>query len=191
MGHLALGHQLGQQAELLLGGHRGIDAVQLEQVDPLEAEPSEAELALLAQVLGPPDREPLPRALAGEAGLGGDDQVLGVGVERLEDQPLAHLGPVGVGGVDEVDPHVDGTPEHPNAFVVVGGLAPDSGPGDLHGPEAQAVDGSSSRGARAEGEGSARAGRLGRASGRGGGWSGGRVAHRPNVPACTSPPDIP
>ena len=56
--HLALVAQLGQHAELVLGGNLGVDAVQLEEVDLLQAEPAEAHLALLAQVLGPPYRVP-------------------------------------------------------------------------------------------------------------------------------------
>jgi hypothetical protein len=31
-------------------------------------------------------------------------------VERLRDQQLAQLGPVGVGGVDQVDAELDGSP---------------------------------------------------------------------------------
>ena len=54
---------------------------------------------------GRPTGSPHPGALAGEPGLGGDDQTIGVGVEGLEDEPLADLGTVGVGRVDEIDPH--------------------------------------------------------------------------------------
>ena len=84
--------------------------MELEQVDALEPEATETEFALLAKVLGPSDRKPLTGALAREPGLGGDDQVLGVGMERLADQAFADLGTVGVGRVDEVDPHLDGSP---------------------------------------------------------------------------------
>ena len=109
---LALVEQVGQQAELLLGRHLGVDAVELEEVDGLDPEASQAHLALLAQVLGPAHRQPLARPLPGEPGLGGDDQALGIGVEGLEDDVLADLGTVGVGGVDEVDAQLDGPAQH-------------------------------------------------------------------------------
>ena len=173
MGHLALGHQVGEEPELFVGRHLGVDPVQLEQVDALEAEPAEAELALLAQVLGPTDRRPHAGPLTGEPGLGGDHQVLGVGVERFEDEPLTDLGTVGVGGVDEVDTHVDGPPQDGDALAPVGRLAPDARTGDLHGAEAEPVDGGGAVPTGAEGEGTARSDGLGGAEGvgHGGSWS--------------------
>ena len=67
MADLALVLQLLEHAELLLARHLGVDAVQLEEVDALDAEPAQAHLALLAQVLGRPDRLPLAGAGAGQA----------------------------------------------------------------------------------------------------------------------------
>ena len=52
-------------AELVLERHLRVDAVQLEQVDPLEAEVAQAQLDLLAQVLRAADRTPVARAAAG------------------------------------------------------------------------------------------------------------------------------
>ena len=127
MGHLALGDQVMQQPELLLGGDEGVDPVQLEQVEPFEAQSTQAQFALLAEVLGPAHRQPLTGALTGEARLGGDDQAVGVGVECLEDEAFAHLGTVGVGGVDEVDTHVDRPAQDLDASVAVGRFAPDPG----------------------------------------------------------------
>ena len=158
--HLALGHEIGEEPELLVGRHLGVDAVQLEQVDALDAESPQAELALLAEVLRPTDGEPLPGSLTGESRLGGDDEVLGVGVERLEDQAFAHFGAIGVSRVDEVDAHVDGTAQHGEAGRPVGRLVPHARSADLHGAVAESVDGGGPVRSGAEGEGPARADRL-------------------------------
>jgi hypothetical protein len=44
-------------------------------------------------------------------------------VERFGDQALGDLGAVGVGGVDEVHPKLDGPPEHVAGFPRVLGFA--------------------------------------------------------------------
>ena len=139
MAHLALLLQLGEGAHLVLQRDLGVDPVQLDQVDPVDPEVAEAELDLLLEVRRAADRRPLAGAGAGEARLGGDHQVVGVGVQRLGDQLLADDRAVGVGGVDEVDAALDGGPEHGQGALVVLRRAPDAVAGDLHGAVAQAV----------------------------------------------------
>ena len=51
-----------------------------------------------------------------------------------------NLGAVGVGGIDEVDAQLDGPTHRADALGPIGRLAPDPGPGDLHGAEPQPVD---------------------------------------------------
>jgi hypothetical protein len=87
--------------------------------------------------LGPPVVGPGAK----EAALGGDDQAVRIGRQRAGDQLLADLGPVAVGRVDEIDAELHRPAEDLHRFVVVGGRAPDAGPGDAHGAEAQTVDG--------------------------------------------------
>ena len=57
-----------------------VDRVQLVEVDPIDPEPAEAPLARLPQVLRAAVRLPPPRPGADEAALGGDCQVIGIGV---------------------------------------------------------------------------------------------------------------
>ncbi len=102
---------------------------------------AQAHLAFLTQVWREAQHRPLIRPGAQQPGLGGDDQVVGVGVQRLADQLLGHVRPVRVGGVDEVDAHFDGAAQYADAFVVVGGRAPDALAGEAHCAESQAVDG--------------------------------------------------
>ena len=64
-GHLPLVAQLLQHTELVVGGNVGIDPMQLEEVDPLDAQPPETAFALLAEVLGAAARGPTPPGPAG------------------------------------------------------------------------------------------------------------------------------
>ena len=51
--HLALAHELGHRADDVLDRHRGIDAVLVEQVDVVGAQPAQRAFDRLADVLGP------------------------------------------------------------------------------------------------------------------------------------------
>ena len=66
---LALLLQRHQFADLVFGRELGVDAVQLEQVDGVDAEAAQAHLALLAQVAGKPSRRPLVGTGAQQTGL--------------------------------------------------------------------------------------------------------------------------
>ena len=126
------------RADRLLVGDVRVRRVQLVERDPLELQPPQAALAGRAQVLRPRVAAPLARAVAQETALGRDHEVVGVGVQRLRDQVLAHLGAVGVRGVDQVDVELDRSPEDAQRLVAVARLAPDALAGDPHGAEAEA-----------------------------------------------------
>ena len=98
------------------------------------------------EVLGAADGQPLVGALAGEAGLGGDDHAFGVGSEGFADEALGDFGAVGVGGVDEVDAEFDGASEDPCAVLRVFGLTPDALAGDAHGAKAERLTAGRRRG---------------------------------------------
>ncbi len=138
---LALLLQLDQRPEGVLQGHLGVDGVELVQRDLLDTQPSQASFAGLAQVLGTAVGPPLPGAVPAHPSLGGDDQVVGVGSERLGDELLAHVRSVGVGGVDAVDAELERPAQDGSRCRPVGWRAPDAVAGDAHGAEAEAVDG--------------------------------------------------
>ena len=69
-------------------------------------------------------------------------------MQRLADQLVGHVGAVELRGVDVVDAQLDCAPEYGERLVMVARRAEDTGPGKLHGAEADASDG-----VRAEGEG--------------------------------------
>src|SRR3989454_8782471 len=60
-------------------------------------------------------------------------------MERLGDKPLAHLGSVGVGGIDERDAELDGPTQYGDRLAVVARFAPDPPARDPHSAEAEAV----------------------------------------------------
>lgn len=78
--------------------------MQLKELDALQAEQAKALLGLGLEMLWLPVPFPTPGAGSREARLGRNDQVVGVGVERLVDEPFAHLGAVRIGRVDERHP---------------------------------------------------------------------------------------
>ena len=133
--------QLDQGADRLLERHLRVGPVELVQRDLLQAQPAQAALAGRAEVLGPAVGRPPPGPGAFEAALGGDDQVVGIRVQRLGDQRLADVGTVGVGGVDEVDAELDRPAQHRLGLVAVRRLTPDAVTGDPHRAEAETVHG--------------------------------------------------
>ena len=141
MRDLPLVAQLDQRAEGLLEGHVGVHRVQLVELDALQAQAPQASLARFAQVLGAPVARPPTRTAARHAALGGDHEIVRVGVQRFGDQALGDLGPVAGRRVDEVDPQFDGPPEHAATFLGIVGFAPDAVAGETHRAEAQAAHG--------------------------------------------------
>ncbi len=93
MADLALVLQLDEGADRLLQRHRRIGAVELVEGDLLQAQPPQAALARRAQVLGAAVGGPPSGPGRYEAALGGDDEIVRIGVQRLGDQLLADVGP--------------------------------------------------------------------------------------------------
>ena len=139
MADLAFLLQRDEFPDLILGGKLVVDAVQLEQVDGVHAEPAQAHLAFLAQVCRVAENRPHIRAGPQQSRLRRDDDAV-VRMQCLADQLLGDVGPVGVGGVDEVDAELDGAAQHANAFVAVVGRTPNAIAGQAHGAESQTVD---------------------------------------------------
>ena len=133
--------ELEECADRLAERHRRVRPVELVQRDLLEPQAAEAAFARLLQVIGSAVGRPPPGARTLEASLRGDDQVVGIRMQRLGDEVLAHLGTVRVGGVDEVHVELNGSAQHRLGLVGVGRLAPDAAPGDAHRAEPEAIDG--------------------------------------------------
>src|SRR5436190_23007052 len=100
MPDLSLVLEKAKRADLVGERHDGIDAAQLVQADLVEAEPSQAQLGLLAQVLGTAKGDPLPSQVD-VAALGGYHQAWRVRVQRRGQQLLVIAEVIGIGGVNE------------------------------------------------------------------------------------------
>jgi hypothetical protein len=106
-----------------------VDAVQVVQVECFDAEAPQAQFGALGEVFGESAGPSDVRSGAGQAAFGGDQQVVGVGVQCFADQRFDGLRAVGVGGVEVVDAVVvDGGAQEAACRVGVGGQVPVAGP---------------------------------------------------------------
>ena len=87
--------------ELFVPRHLWVDAVQLPEIDPLDAEIGAALFGLFNEIVGAAVWYPPVRTGTCQAPFGGDNEPL-IWMQRLSDQPLGHIRAVGVGGIDEV-----------------------------------------------------------------------------------------
>jgi hypothetical protein len=74
--------------------------MQLQQVETVESKSAQAHLGFLTQVLRPAERNPLVGAWAHLTCRGSDEEVVGIGVERLVDE-FFNVRSAGIGRVDE------------------------------------------------------------------------------------------
>ena len=72
--------------------------------------------------------------------LGNQEEVLGVGVQRVVDQLVRHVGPVVLRGVDVVHTQLDRAAQHRERLVAVTRRTRYSGTGELHGAEPNPAD---------------------------------------------------
>src|SRR3981189_1997360 len=91
-------------------------------------------------MLGTPVRHPAAWTRPREAALGGDHELIRIGIERFRDQTLADLRTVGVGGIDEVDAQFEGSAQHTLALFAILRFAPDAGTGEAHGAKTESID---------------------------------------------------
>jgi len=107
VGDLSVIPKLDQRAERFFDRDVGIDRVELVQRNSVEPQTPQASLARLDQVIGVAVRSPPVFAESDPPSFGGDDNVIGIRVERLGDQQLARLWSVAVGRVNELDSAAD------------------------------------------------------------------------------------
>src|SRR5262249_47473480 len=107
--NLALFLKISQRSELIVGRNLGVDAMQLEQVDTLDAQPSDAHLALLSEVFGSAQWNPLVRTSPGKSSLCGNNKAFGVRMQRLANYFFTDMRSVGICCVDKIDSEVHRT----------------------------------------------------------------------------------
>src|SRR5262245_51236079 len=105
--HLALAHQLGHGADGVFDRHLGVDAVQVIEVDVVDAEVPQARLAGLRHVLGPAVVALAPVGQVEIAELRGEDGLTAPALQRPAEKVLVAAFHVAVGGVEEGDAEIE------------------------------------------------------------------------------------
>src|SRR4051812_28847810 len=99
--------------------------------------------ACAAKYSGSAIKFPAPGSGPSQTGFGRDDQLVRIRVERLADRPLAHVGAVRIGSVDERDPERGGAAAHVDHLIVIARLAQTPGPGSCMLPKPSRTTGRS------------------------------------------------
>jgi len=115
-------------------GTVGSTAVQVVEVDRLYPQALQRLVAARLGVLGPPVDQHPPFLAPGDAELGGDDHVSPMLGQDAANEPLVVPEPVGVGGIEQGDPELDGPSQRRHRFVFVGRPV---GLGHAHAAEAE------------------------------------------------------
>ena len=113
---------------------------QVDRSQLIGAQLAQVHLDVGAQVVGLRGGDPVARLVAAGADLAHQRQLGRVRVQCLADEFVRDVGAVELCGVDVVDAKFDGPPEDGDGLVVVARWAEDSGSGELHGAEADAID---------------------------------------------------
>src|SRR4029078_11597765 len=123
----------------ILCRHFRIDAMQLIQVDPAHLQTLQAFIHALLQIFRTTIRRPLTWARSSEATLRRDDQPLRIRMERFGNEQFARFRSIGISGVDQVYPELNGPAQDLERIRAIGGPTPNSFTGDPHGSETEAI----------------------------------------------------
>src|SRR4051812_3003816 len=114
----------------MLHGHLGVDPVQLIATNPVEAQPPQAPFARRLQMFRLSVFNPLVRTRPLEATLRRHEDAFWIGIQSLSNDSLAHIGPVRIRRVKEIDAEFRCASHNPKGLTPIRGLAPDSLPGE-------------------------------------------------------------
>src|SRR5207237_2814025 len=118
---LSLPDEIGHRAHHLLDRHLLGDAVLVEEVDVVGLEPARGGFHHLADVLRAAiEANDLP-IVEPEAELGGDDHLIALALESASEKLLVVPDAVGLGGVEERHPQLDGALDGSERFRIVAG----------------------------------------------------------------------
>jgi hypothetical protein len=135
---LALLNQRLYGAGDLFDGNVRVDAVLIEQIDPVGLEPLQRSLGHLSDVLRPAVETGLPAPFDPEAELRRDDHPIADRRERFTDDLLVGVWAVDFRGVEEGDAVVNGGPDDRDAFVAADRRSISEA--DAHAPETERRD---------------------------------------------------
>src|SRR5262249_129224 len=113
---LALSLQFLERSKLFVGRDRGIDTMQLKQIDAIDAKSPQASFTGRAQVFGPAVLLPPARPRPHKPRFRSDHQTRRVRMQRFGYQAVADFGTIRIRGVDEGDSELNGSSPHPDRF---------------------------------------------------------------------------
>ena len=114
--------QFAHRSHGVLDGHLGINPVLVVQVNDIHAEALQAGVAAGADVFGPAvHAQELALGIADVAELRGEDHLVATALDRPAHQTLVLAAAVHVGGVEEVQPQVEGAVDGGDGFPVIAG----------------------------------------------------------------------
>jgi|ERR1700727_2334568 hypothetical protein len=114
--------------------------MQLVKRNGLEVQTAQAQLDTLMKILRPPYGRCFCWSLAGNAPLGGDDQIGWVGMEGLVDEFLCDFRAIGVSRVDEVDAFRNGSAKNSLSVFTILRFSPCSFAYQAHGSVTEAMN---------------------------------------------------
>ena len=113
---LAFANQVFDRTGDVFDRHVGVDAVLVEEVDPIGLEPLQRRLRHLANVRRPAVQSSRLAVVELEAELGGDHNLIAHWTKRLADQFFVRERSVGFGRVEERDAALEGRADDANAL---------------------------------------------------------------------------
>ena len=113
---LAFANQVFDRTGDVFDWHVGVDAVLVEEVDPIGLEPLQRRLRHLTNVRRPAVQPSLLAVVELEAELGGDHDLVAHWTKRLADQLFVRERSVGFGRVEERDAALEGRADDGNAL---------------------------------------------------------------------------
>lgn len=124
-------------------------AAKIDHVQHIQTQIAEIVVDRLSQFPRREGRDPRSVLAAPGADLGDDDEVVGIGRERLADQPVGDVGAVEVAGINVIYSARDGLAQHRQRRVVILGCTEHAGPRELHCAVAEPLHGAVAEGERA------------------------------------------
>jgi hypothetical protein len=122
MANLPLFHQIAHATNRLLDRYCGIDAVKIEQVESIHAQPSERALGCLARVhRRAVDSGHVSAVIVdAEREFGADDDLFPASLDRATDQFLFVERALDLGRVEEIDAQIDRLPDGGDRLALIG-----------------------------------------------------------------------
>src|SRR6476620_10655549 len=137
---LALVLQFDEGSDRLVIADTRIGAMELVEGNLVQSQSPQTSLARCLEMFGPAVDWPPVRAGPLVSPFRGDDEVIGIAVEGLGNQCLAHVRPVRIGRVDEVHTEFDRPLEYRFGDLTIRRLTPDPRAGYPHRAETEPVD---------------------------------------------------